>query len=195
MRDLRVIVGLSAGLVTLGGFGVYGHGVVNKNTRPNLVSWFIWLVLACILGLSYYVSGARQTALVSAACVIGDICIITISIKKGKIAWSKREVFYLVVSGLILLSWKLFNSPEVAQFASLAVHAAGAVPTFKKAWQRPDSENRLAWVIFAAGNLVNIFAIKRWAVEIYLYPAYLLLHSSLMVAFVFLSPKRKEGNT
>jgi len=195
MSDLKVAMGFLAAIISLGGFVCYCYDIKKRNTQPNVVSWFIWLLLAIMLGYSYYASGARETVLIYVASVIGNSCVIIMAIKRGNITWNKRDVYYLLTGVLIVAVWKISGSPQIAQYSSLSLHLIGAIPTFKKTWEKPHDESILAWFVFNVANMINILAIKKWVVKIYLSPIYLAAHSTAMVLLLFIfQKKRKEGD-
>ncbi len=195
MADTKVIIGVIAAVVSFAGFIPYLITILKGNTRPNIVSWTVWMSLACISGITYYYSGARQTALVPAAYVMGDLLIITLALKHGKGDIHKFDLYCLAGSGLGLILWWIFHSPVVGLAASLLVHLVGSLPALKKAYQRPRTESRIAWTMFSAGIIISLFAIKQWRkFGIVLYPVYMSTHDIVITSFVFFSPKRKEGS-
>jgi len=193
MSDIKVAIGFLAAIIVLGGFVCYCYDIRKRNTQPDIVSWFIWLILAVILGLSCYASGARQTAMIYASAVLGNSCIIIMSLKRGGISWNKRNVCYLFAGVFIVVIWKSSNSPILAQYASLLLHAVGAIPTFEKTWKKPHNESRLAWIVLNTGNMVNILAIKQWVARIWIAPIYVTAHSTAMVLLLLILQKTRKG--
>tara|TARA_B100001964_G_scaffold57537_1_gene65122 strand:+ start:44756 stop:44989 length:234 start_codon:yes stop_codon:yes gene_type:complete len=70
----------------------------------------------------------------------------------------------------------------------LSVDFAGAMPTIRKAYHAPESEDRVAWILFISGNTLNLFAIETWSFAIAVYPVYMFLASGTIAALV-LRPK------
>ena len=87
-------------------------------------------------------------------------------------------------AGAGLLLWWLFDSPVVALVTTLGVDFAGAIPTIRKAWVAPHTEDRLAWALFIAGNTFNLVAVDRWEFAIAIYPIYFFLASGTIAALV-----------
>ena len=65
---------------------------------------------------------------------------------------------------------------------------AGAVPTIRKAYLAPHTEDRLAWALFIAGNAFNLLAVDRWQFAIAIYPLYMFLASGTIAALVLRPP-------
>jgi hypothetical protein len=78
----------------------------------------------------------------------------------------------------------MFNSSIVALVTTLFVDFAGALPTIRKAYRAPETEDRVAWALFISGNTVNLFAVEAWSFAIAVYPVYMFLASGTIAALV-----------
>jgi hypothetical protein len=92
------------------------------------------------------------------------------------------------MAAIALFCWWWFDSALIALLMSLSVDFAGALPTIRKAYQEPETEDRIAWSLFLSGNCINLMAIDRWMFKIVIYPAYMVLASGL-IALLVLRPR------
>jgi hypothetical protein len=193
MPDITAIAGKVAGIVSLAAYGPYILAILRGKTRPNRASWWIWTVVGFMLGTSYYCSGADHTLWAPVSYAIGPIATAILSIKYGEGGWTRFDRCCLLGAGVSVALWWTFGSPLIALLINLLIDFMGALPTIRKAYQEPESEDRVAWTLFVAGNLANLFAVERWTFSIAAYPIYMLLCNGLITTLVFVrrTPKAR----
>ena len=158
--------------------------ILRGQTRPNRATWWIWTTAGLVLAASYYFSGAETTIWVPVSYIVGPLVTALLSIRYGEGGSTRLDRGCFAGAGAGLLFWWWFNSPVVALVMTLGVDFAGAVPTIKKAYLAPHTEDRLAWALFIAGNAFNLLAVDRWEFAIAIYPVYMFLASGSIAALV-----------
>lgn len=189
--ETTVLAGKLAGLLSLAAFIPYIVSTIKGKTKPNRATWWIWSGVGMMLGASYYASGAVNTIWVPISYVIGPLTTAIISIKYGEGGWAKFDRICVIGAAISAVLWWVFNSPLIALIINLIIDFLGALPTVKKAYLTPNSESKSAWVLFLAGNVVNLFAIERWVFAIASYPIYMFLGSGT-IALLILIPRNKK---
>lgn len=191
MPDITAIAGKVAGIVSLVAFVPYILAILRGETKPNRASWWIWTVVGFMLGASYFSSGANHTIWVPVSFIIGPLAIIILSIKYGEGGWTRFDRYCLIGAGVSVVLWWMFSSPLIALFINLFIDFMGALPTIRKAYNEPESEDRTAWMLFFAGNIVNLFAVESWTLTIAAYPIYMFFASGLITVFIFIRRNHK----
>ncbi len=153
-------------------------------TRPNRATWWIWTLVGLLLAASYYSVGARHTLWVPLSYVAGPLIIAVFSLRLGVGGWGRLDRFCLFGAALSLVLWGISHSPLVALVLNIVIDLMGAIPTIRKAFLEPQTEDRAAWVLFLVGNTFNLFAINRRQFAIIVYPAYLFFISFLMILLI-----------
>ena len=192
MPDVTAIAGWAAGVITLIGIALYLFTILRGGTRPNRTTWWIWTVVGFMLGASYYSSGANHTIWVPVGYIIGPFAAAILSIKYGEGGWTWFDRYCLLVAGISVVLWVTFRSPLVALLINLSIDFIGALPTIRKAYRDPGSENRIAWALVFAGNTVNLFAVETWTFAIFVYPIYMFLGSGLLTALIFVRRRIRQ---
>ena len=191
---MTVAAGLLAGLIGFLAFIPYIVSILGKKTTPNKATWIIWAVLGVIIAASYYAAGARDTAWTPIAYAIGMILVAALSLRYGEDGWTALDKCCLAGAGMGLILWAATSNPLFALYLTIIIDAIGGVPTLKKAYERPQSEDRLTWAMFFLANLVNLFAIGSWSLQVLSYPVYVLILSFSMNCILFFrsgqSPKK-----
>ena len=177
-------VGLLAGLLSLAAFVPYIIAIVKGATKPNRATWWIWTTNGLILLASYYASGAESTVWVAVGYFVGSLLTAVLALRYGEGGWSPFDRSCLLGAALGLLFWWMFNSSIVALVTTLFVDFAGALPTIRKAYRAPETEDRVAWGLFISGNTVNLLAVEAWSFAIAVYPVYMFLASGTIAALV-----------
>jgi hypothetical protein len=131
-------------------------------------------VIGSILVSSYYSAGATSTLWVPLAQLLCQIPIAFLSLKYGE-GGKLHQLDKLCLAGaaLSLLLWWRSGSPMVALAINIAMDLLGAVPTLRKTYHAPASEDLLSWSIFWVSNTLNLLALDRWSVSLLAYPLYL----------------------
>lgn len=191
MIHFTVIAGIFAGVVRLIGFVPYIISISKGYTKPNRATWLVWSILTIKLAAGYWFVGARDTFWVPAISVILTLTVFTLSLKYGTKGWTSFDRKCLVAAAFGLILWWIYDEPLFAVLTALATDIVGAMPTIKKVWFEPESEDRLSWTLFFLSSVANVFAIERWAFGIAVYPISMLISDGLVAGFVLLR-KRKE---
>lgn len=173
-------IGLLAGIIGFLSFIPYILETLNRKISPNRATWIIWAVLGIIIAVSYYSAGARSSAWVPAAYAVGIVIMALLTLKYGEGGWTKLDIVCLVGAGLGLVIWALTNNPVLPLYLTIAIDAIGAVPTIKKAYERPETESRTSWLMFLVANTLNLFAINEWTLVVASYPVYVFVLSIVM---------------
>jgi hypothetical protein len=171
----HAILGMAAGLILLLGNIPYILSIRRGDTRPNRVTWGIWTTIGFILVGSYYAIGATNTLWLPISQVISQLIITCYAFKYSKGRWQKLDRICLAGAGLSLLLWWRSGSPLVALAMNIAMDILGAIPTIKKIYYEPDSEDLLFWVMAFSASVLNLFAIESFTWSFVVFPLYLFI--------------------
>ncbi len=179
------IIGKLAGLVSFVAFLPYIISILRKKTVPNRAGWIIWTVVGLLLAWSYFSSGATHTIWVPVSYFIGPFIIMLLAIKYGQSGWSRTDKACLLAAA-VSVPW-IFLEPRVAMIINIGIDLSGAIPTIRKAYLEPKTEDRLSWILWVFGNILNLFALERWTPSQVAYPIYMVTVSSLILVLLFRS--------
>lgn len=192
MDDYKSFLGMLGGVVALCAFVPYIWAIIRKTTTPNRATWLIWMIVGFLIAGSYYANGARETLWVALSYALGPLVVFVFSLFYGVGGTSFFDRMCLLVAGISLLVWIVFDNPFIALFLNIAIDFAGSLPTFRKVWHEPLSEDRVAWFMFWSAAILNFFAVTRWTWGIALYPMYTLIGSTTMIAFLLFLPRMRR---
>jgi hypothetical protein len=158
---------------------------------PNRATWCIWAIVGVILCASYYSSGSTQAIWVPASYAVGQVLIAILALKYGEGAWSRFDRLCMLGAGISLILWWQLKSPAIALIINISIDSLGALPTLKKVYAEPETENCLAWSITLAASTCNLFAIDQWSISNCAFPLYLFWLNITMVTLI-LRPTLQE---
>lgn len=184
------IIGFSAGLLEFWAFILYYISILNGKTRPNRATWFVLTVVGVLIVMSYYASGARDTLWVPISYAVGPFIAFLLSLKYGEGGFTPFDRFCLLACLVSIVFWKISHSPAMTLFANLLIDFFGLLPTIRKAYLDPKSEDRAAWSVTSLSNFLNILAVGSWTFVIGFYPVYMFLVNGLVTTLLFVRGRK-----
>ncbi|MBD3210500.1 hypothetical protein GF318_03915 [Candidatus Micrarchaeota archaeon] len=191
MSALTSAAGMAAAVLGFIAFIPYVISILKGKSAPNRATWWIWTFLGVIISASYFSVGATDSALVTISFVVGPFITALLSLKYGEGGWNRFDASCVAGALLGALLWWLFSAPVIALVLTIFIDGMGLLPTVKKAYFRPQSEDSLAWALFFVSALLNLFAIEQWSFEVAVYPVYIFLLEST-VLLLLLRPKLEK---
>lgn len=187
------IFGYIAGAFALLAFVPYINAILKKQTKPSQTTWIIWAIQDILTLASYYVSGAKETLWVPIGFAIGATISAALSLKYGEKTWDRLDIACMIAAIASILIWPLTKSALTVLLINLFMGAVGAIPTLKKAYRNPKSEDPWTWRLFVISSLFNLLAIKEWVFKIAIYPIAITLIDGSIAAVVFWPRSQKGG--
>jgi hypothetical protein len=94
-----------------------------------------------------------------------------------------------------LVLWALTGDPVTAIALSILGDFAAALPTVRKAWLEPATEDRSAYLISFIGMISGILSIQEPTFSAYAFNVYLLVASGVLVLILYWPRKRGAAGT
>lgn len=167
--------GILAGVLSFSAYTLYIFTTIFGKTRPNRATWWVLTLVGLMIAASYYESGARATIWVAVSYVLGPLIIGFLSLKYGAGKWESLDKWCLGMAVASAFVWYISGSALLALFMNIFMDFVGLVPTIKKSYQHPESEDKIAWTLESLSGILNIAAIEKWTLGIAFYPLYLLI--------------------
>lgn len=188
--DLKATLGFIAGVIAFVAYVVYVISILRGKTKPNRATWWIWAFMGLILALSYKFSGAENTVWVPYVEFLGPFIIALLSVKYGEGGLEDKTDLLCMFGAIIsIILWAIFKNPVIALVTNLAVDSFAVIPTIRKSYLRPETEDFWAWFGTGFADGLNMFAVERFTFAILVYPIYMLL-SDLIIILILLFRKK-----
>lgn len=191
MDNTKEIIGISAGVLSFIGYAIYIYSTLQGSTKPNRATWWILTLVGIMIATSYYSEGARNTIWVPVSYVIGPLIVAILSLRYGEGGWEKLDVWCLAAAGLSAVIWYLYQAPFTVLVVNIVMDFVALLPTIKKSYLRPDSEDALAWSVESVSGILNVIALESWTLGLAFYPLYLLMINALVSLLLLWGKIRK----
>lgn len=181
MVNLQFIFGLLGSIFTIICFIPYIISIFQGKAKPNRATWWVWAINGFILSLGNFAAGANYTMLPIICPVIAQFCIAILSIKYGEGGWNRFDRRCLVASGVSFILWRILNYDLIAIILPLLIDILAALPTVKKSYYEPETEDLLTYILYTVGGLFTVLAIEQWSFQIAITPLYILCLNAVIV--------------
>ena len=142
----------------------------------------------------YQATGATTTLPLAVASIITSLTVAILSLKYWD--WEKRfavfEYTCLVISVISIIIWVVLKNPALALSFNFLADFIAFLPTIKKVYLDPRSEDATTWAIIVIADILSLFAITEWSYDIALLPVYFF---SVSTTIMLLSLRKKSKLT
>lgn len=152
-------------LLQLVGQASYIFSIIKGHAKPNLVSWFMWM-LAPFVGFFFLIqAGATWSALPVFMAGFGPFLVILFSIfiKNGYWKVNAFDIYCGVLAIIALFFYIFTHNLEISILFAVLSDALAAIPTIIKSWKFPETESGLIYVFAMISNILGLLVIKNWS--------------------------------
>jgi hypothetical protein len=194
---MHTLLAIAGAVINLAACVSYIRAVLKGDATPNRVTWFLWALVPVIAGAAQLRAGVGISTLVVLSVGAGPACIALASFAKGTGSWKLGPFDYAcgACSLAALALWAVTGDPVAAIVLSIVADAAAALPTLRKAWLAPATEDRFAYLISFVGMILGILSVREATLAAYAFNAYLLVVSGALVLILYLPRKQALTGT
>ncbi len=174
-------------LVSLIGYFFYFKNIFLGTTKPNLVSWFLWL-LGPFLGVFFQLkAGAGLSVIPVFMAGLGPLLVVVFSIFRKNAYWKLNtfDIICGIFSVLALILYALTHNLAVSIIFAILSDLFAFIPTYIKGWKFPETETATVYLSGIFNNTLGLLIIKNWSFTIYSFGLYLIIANIIMVCFLY----------
>ncbi|HEX3569144.1 MAG TPA: hypothetical protein VHT70_05750 [Candidatus Saccharimonadales bacterium] len=119
-------IGVASGVLAAVAYVPYVRDIFKGDAKPERVSWFIWVVLACIAFFSQLAEGAHSSLWFTGLDSVGAVVIFLLALRYGAGGFTRRDKIGLLTAGIGLLLWYVTRHAAIALLLTIIVDASGA---------------------------------------------------------------------
>lgn len=188
--DIKIVFGIMATVVTIGGYIPYFRDIFAKKTKPHLYTWLVWGLTQGTATVGLIRGGGKWGAI---SLLVGTILVAVIFLlcfKYGTKNITRADSFTLFAALLAIIVWWQLDSPILAIVMVSLIDALGYIPTFRKTFVDPTSETIIFWICMVT---TDVFALLANSQHNLLTMSYLITLSvcNSVVAVIIFTRKRK----
>lgn len=171
--------------LTFVGYFPYIKSIVKKQTKPHFYSWLVWTLDGLIIFGLQFTNGAGPGSYVVLSATLLSFIVLTLTLlDKDKKKPSKSDTVFLVLALIALGLWLLAKQPLLSAILIMTVDVFGFIPTIRKSWFNPYSENISFYIINTVRFAFAFCALKEYSIITVLYPIVWLIGNSAFVAML-----------
>ena len=159
---------------------------VKGKVKPNRVTFFLWALAPFIAFASEVKQGVGIQSLL--AFVVGFWPLLTLlaSFVNKKAVWkiTRFDIICGLLSTIGLILWLITKVGNIAIIFSIVADGLAALPTIKKSYFFPESENGRIYSSGAVYAGITLLTIKIWNFPHYAFPMYLFLVNILLATLI-----------
>lgn len=195
MPDWHVVLGVFSGLLSAGATVPYLRDMLNGNTRPNLVSWSLWVLLQGIVVAAQFESGASWSIILPLSGMLTCAAVVVL----GLCGYGYRKYSYfdgvcLALAIFAIILWKGMSDPMIAVMLSIAADFLATMPTIRKALKDPLSESSSPFAIYGIAALFSIFSSIHFYFLNTIWPVYILFVNGLVILCIFIGKRMRQSD-
>jgi len=174
-------------VISLIGYYFYFKNIFKGTTKPNLVSWFLWMLGPFVGTFLQIKAGANLSFLPVFIAGLGPLIVIIVSIFNKKSYW-KITLFDIICglfSVLALVIYILTHNFGISILFAILSDLLASIPTLIKSWKFPETETASVYFVGIFTNVLGILVITNWIFPIYSFGIYLILMNIVMTYFIY----------
>ena len=156
------------------------------------MSWLIWTVLGIIAFTSQLAKGASTSLWLVGSLTSGGLCVLLLSVYFGSGGIKKSDMLALFFTIVGLSLWYATQNAALALIMGIAIGSASAILTAMKAYEQPNSEAQLTWLLASIAGLLALASIKPLTLILAAYPLYIFV-TNLGILFSILLGQRQAA--
>ena len=191
MYEAKNILGIVATILVFIGYIPYLRDMMKGKTKPHLYSWILWAFVTAIAFALQFTGGAGSGSFVTLAAALMCLAVIALGLtQKNKIKIIKMDTVFLVLAFIALGLWLIARQPVLSIILATIVDLLGFVPTIRKSWNQPYSENLPFYYLNSARFGLAVIALQTYSMVTALYPISWLVADSLFALMLIIRRKQ-----
>jgi hypothetical protein len=143
---------------------------------PSVFSRIVWLLLSVNSFAAVVASGGSSASILLAGLLLtGNLMMCVISLKKGSRTFGRIEIVCLLLLFISGVLWLVIDVPLINLGLSLGGHLLGGIPTYRRVWLEPKSEDTTYWSLFFMASVLSVVASGQSSLHAIIFPLYFTL--------------------
>ncbi len=155
----------------------YIRSIARGEARPNLVTWFVWMLAPFIAVFFQIKAGAGLSILPIFMAGFGPLIIIIAALLKKNNYWKMTtfDIYCGLLAIVALLCYVATQNLGLSIIFALLSDMLASIPTIVKSWKFPETESSSAYIGAVVSNVIGLLIIKTWSFSIYSFGVWLIV--------------------
>lgn len=172
IQSLKPLLSTLAIMLTFIGYVPYIRSILQKKTTPHLYSWCIWTLDGLIIFALQITHGAGAGSFVALSATLLSLTVVILTLLgKAKQDITTTDKIFSGTALIALALWVFAKQPILSSILIMIVDIFAFVPTVRKSWNKPHSENPMFYAINVVRFGFAFMALQEYTIITLLYPA------------------------
>lgn len=191
--DWRLYIGIIAGVMPVAISIPYIRSMFYGTTRPNVVTYILWIVVETITLLAQFSSGASWSAIFIIALIIPQAYVVYLCYRGyGYKKYGLIDKVCLVLAILAIILWLITGEPITAIILSVLADFIATLPTVIKTYREPHSEPVIPWFLIVIAAILSVFSSTKLDLANLLFPIYVIMIDGTVTGIAFFGQLRQK---
>lgn len=181
---MKLTLAIIAACLAIIGNVPYLRDVIKGKIQPHAYTWFVWTIVSAVTFFGQVAKGAGVGAIPTAASEIFTVIIFLFSLKNGFKHVTKTDTIFLIIALLGLIPWALTNDPTISVIIVVTIDIIGFIPTLRKTWKNPETENPILYSMNAARHFLALGALQAYNIATMFHSLAMIITNSMMTWFI-----------
>ncbi|HZZ99247.1 MAG TPA: hypothetical protein VFK07_00865 [Candidatus Paceibacterota bacterium] len=181
MINWHILFSIASPVLAIWSVVPYIKDTIKGSTRPNTVTWSLWVFILVIALGAQLSSGWSSSIIFIVANLVGTAIVAVLSFSKrgyrhyGRIEWGC--LFFCIAA---VIFWRLTSQPMMAIFFAISADLMAGIPTIIKAYEHPRSEYPLSWFILSFAAILGVLSNQEITLANSLFSGYLFIINGII---------------
>lgn len=185
MSDAAPVLGLLAGVVSVGDIIPYVRDTLRGVTRPHRGTWLIWALLAVVVFSSQRADGASWSLVMAGAQALVTGLIFLLAIRRGEGRMGATDLLMIAIACCGVVGWVVVNEPMVATACVIVADLIAAAMMVPKTYRDPHSETLATFALGCLAGALATAAVGALDLALLLYPVYFCLANGALALLIY----------
>jgi hypothetical protein len=187
---MKLAFALIATLMAIIGNVPYLLDIIKKKIQPHPYTWFVWTIVSGVTFFGALAKGAGIGALPTLGSEIFTFIIFFMSLRYGFKGITKTDKYFLIAALVSLIPWLLTKDPTLSVIIVVCIDLIAFVPTLRKTWVKPQTENPILFAMNVLRHILTIFSLGAYNIATMLHSVAMIIVNSLMTGMILRKYKK-----
>lgn len=189
--SVKLAIALVAAVLAVVGNLPYLVDTVRRRIQPHPYTWLVWSIVSCITFFGQLQRGGGYAVIATGCAEVFTILIFLASLRNGFSDVRRIDTVFLVIALAGLVPWYLTKDPTASVVAAVGIDLVAFVPTLRKAWRSPASENPILYAMNVVRHVLVMASISHYNVATTLHSISMICTNTAMVSILL--RRRPDG--
>lgn len=185
MKEVFAVV---ATILAIIGNTSYLKDVWRGRVQPHPYTWFVWSIVSMTTFFGGLAKGAGIGALPTGVAEGFTVIIFLFSLKylfQGKAGHIRMiDNYFLAICLLGLIPWAITKDPTISVVIVVLIDIVAFIPTLRKTWAHPRSEQPLLYEMNVARHILTLFSLQSYNIATTFHSIAMICTNSVMTLFI-----------